>query len=294
MTHLTETRTVGKTDQQRISHILTERWIGYPKAQDILSNMQDLMEHPKTHRMPNMLLVAPTNNGKTILLQRFFDAYKPRVTTETAYLSIPVVYIQAPPTPNEKAFYINILSALNAPYLERATSTQLQMQVLRILQTVRTHILIIDEIHHILAGSYLSQRAFLNLIKYISNELKICIIGSGIRDAYSAINADKQLANRFEPNVLPNWKLDADYFRLLKSYETMFCLKNPSNITNEETAIKILSMSGGTIGEISTVLKKAAIMAIKTGHERIDLSIIKKINYIGPAHRAHQYDKMLV
>lgn len=294
MTHLTETKTAGKTDQQRIGHILTERYIGYPNAMNILANMDDLINHPKTYRMPSMLLVAPTNNGKTILLQRFFDAYRPKVNYESTHLKIPVVYVQAPHIPNEKAFYVNILNALNAPHQKYATGTQLHNQVLRILQNIGTHILIIDEIHHILAGSYLSQRAFLNLIKYISNELQICIIGAGIRDAYSAINADKQLANRFEPNVLPNWKLDSDYFRLLKSYESMFGLKNPSNITNEETAIKILSMSGGTIGEISTILKKAAIMAIRTGYERIDLSMINKINYVGPDHRARQYDKMLV
>lgn len=294
MTLLTTAKPAGNHNQQRINHILTERWIGYPRAMEILCNMEDLIMHPKTYRMPNMLLVAPTNNGKTILLHRFFDAYRPLVNAETTRLKIPVIYIQAPPTPNEKAFYVNILNAVNAPIPKLATNTQLQNQVLRVLETVDTQILIIDEVHHILAGSYLSQRAFLNLIKYISNELRICIIGSGIRDAYSAINADKQLANRFEPNVLPNWKLDADYFRLLKSYETMFDLKNPSNLTSEDTAIKILSMSAGTIGEISTILKKAAVMAIKTGYERIDLSMIKKINYIGPDHRARQYEKMLV
>ena len=183
-----------------------------------------------------------------------------------------MLYIQAPPTPSEKAFYSAILSALNAPFHVHSTAIQLHYQVIRILKKVETDVLIIDEIHHILAGSYLSQRAFLNLIKYISNELQLVIIGAGVQEAYSAISTDGQLASRFEPVALPTWKLDADYYRLLKSYEAMLPLNGKSNLANEETAIKILSMSGGTIGEISNILKRSAVKAIQTGYEKIDLS----------------------
>lgn len=293
MIHSTKTKPAGEI-QRRINHVLTERWIGYPRAMEVLDTMEYLMLHPKTSRMPSMLLVAPTNNGKTILLQRFFDAYKPLLYPDAPKMKIPMVYIQAPPTPNEKAFYCNILSALNTPFSQYSTAAQLQYQVLRILKNVETKILIIDEIHHILAGAYLTQRAFLNLIKYISNDLQVSIIGAGIKEAYRAINTDKQVANRFEPAVLPLWELNSDYFRLLKSYETMFPLKDTSQLTNEETAIKILSLSGGTIGEISTILKKAAVLAIKTGHEKIDLSIISKISYLNPDQRQRQYEKMLL
>lgn len=294
LTETNPTANVKQEHDERIEHILSDRWIGYPRAKNILQTMEDLMHHPRTFRMPNMLLVAPTNNGKTLLLQKFFDAYKPVITPETKQITIPVLYVQAPPTPNEKAFYANILCALNAPFSPNGSNAMLQLQVIRILKKVETKILIIDEIHHILAGGYLSQRAFLNLIKYLSNELQIVIIGSGIRDAFSAINTDKQLANRFEPAVLPTWKPDGEYFRLLSSFEAMFPLKERSNLTKEEIAIKILSMSGGTIGEISTILKKAAVLAIKSGKECIDLSVLTKINYVGPANRQRQYESMLL
>jgi superfamily II DNA or RNA helicase len=35
--------------------------------------------------------------------------------------------------------------------------------------------LIVDEIHHLLAGSATRQRQFLNVLKYLGNELKIPI-----------------------------------------------------------------------------------------------------------------------
>jgi type II secretory pathway predicted ATPase ExeA len=281
-------------NQERIDHIMSERWIGYPKAMEILQEMEYLMAHPKTYRPESMLLVARTGNGKSLLLHRFFDTYKPVITPDTPQIKIPVLYIQAPPLPNEKAFYCNILYALNTPFHSYSTAVQLHYQVIRILQKVQTQILIIDEIHHILAGSYLSQRAFLNLIKYISNELQLVIIGAGVREAYSAINTDSQLASRFQPAALPTWKLDADYYRLLKSFELMLPLHEKSNLTNEELAVKILGMSGGTIGEISNILKKAAVKAVQTGYERIDLALLNKLGYSSPASRQKQYEDMPV
>jgi len=281
-------------NQKRIDHIMSERWIGYPKAMEILQEMEYLMAHPKTYRPESMLLVARTGNGKSLLLHRFFDTYKPAITPDTPQIKIPVLYIQAPPLPNEKAFYCNILHALNTPFHSYSTAVQLHYQVIRILQKVQTQILIIDEIHHILAGSYLSQRAFLNLIKYISNELQLVIIGAGVREAYSAINTDSQLASRFQPAALPTWKLDADYYRLLKSFELMLPLHEKSHLTNEELAVKILGMSGGTIGEISNILKKAAVKAVQTGYERIDLAFLNKLGYSSPASRQKQYEDMPV
>ena len=43
--------------------------------------------------------------------------------------------------------------------------------------------LIVDEVHHLLAGSHREQRASLNLLKYLANELKICIVAVGTSDA---------------------------------------------------------------------------------------------------------------
>jgi hypothetical protein len=295
MTLLTKTNlTSNLSDRERIAHIKADYWIPYKRAKEVLQTLEDLMDHPKTTRMPALLLCARTSNGKSHLLQKFFDAYKPVVTPETEKLTIPVVYVQAPPKPVEKAFFVNILEALNAPYRVSSNEIALRYQVFKILRAVGTRVLIIDEIHHILAGAYLNQRAFLNEIKGLANDLQIVIVGAGIRDALSAINTDRQISNRFEPAILPTWKLDGDYFRLLSSFEAMLPLHESSNLTKEDIAIKILGMSGGTIGEISTIIKKAAIMAIHTGKEHIDIPILNNISYVGPDNRQKQYEQMAI
>jgi hypothetical protein len=282
------------TDEQRIAHIRSDKWIGYTAARNILATMEELRVHPRTYRMPNLLLVAPTNNGKTVLLNKFFGSHKPVISPATEQLKVPVLYVQAPPVPNDKMLYFNILEALNAPYNVRGNPMQLYLQVTRILRRVENKILIIDEIQHVLAGSHLSQKAFLNAIKSLGNELQIVIIGAGVKDAFSAISTDKQLANRFEPAILPTWKLNEDYFRLLSSYEAMLPLHEASELTRENIALKILSMSGGTIGEIATILKKAAVHAIREKKERIDLKILGQIAYYAPDNRQRQYEQVMI
>jgi Bacterial TniB protein len=281
-------------DTERINRILSYKWIGYTRAREIHQTMEYLLIHPKIHRMPNMLLVAATNNGKTILLQRFFDAHKPVITPAIEKISVPVLYVQAPFKPDERMFFINILEALHAPYNVREKALRLYQQVANILKKVETKILIIDEIHHVLAGGHITQRVFLNMIKYLANDLQIVIIASGIRDALSAINTDKQLANRFKPALLPTWKMDEEYLRLLTSFEAILPLRKPSNLTQEDLAMKILSLSGGTIGEISTILKDAAVHAVTSKKECIDLAVLGKIDYVAPAGRQRQYESLLV
>jgi hypothetical protein len=55
---------------------------------------------------------------------------------------------------------------------------------------INVKMLIIDEIHHVFAGPLLKQRHFLNVIKYMGNELQIPIAAAGTHDAFNAIQID--------------------------------------------------------------------------------------------------------
>lgn len=276
----------------RIEKVLAEKWIGYTRATKILSKLEALLHHPRTHRMPNLLLLGPTNNGKTLLLSKFFERHKPAVTPSDTHLSVPVIYLQMPPKPDERKFYNAILETLKAPQKDNDRIEKKHHQVLCILKKVETRMLIIDELHHILAGKYESQRAFLNLLKYLSNELRLVIVGAGIKDAYHAINTDPQLANRFEPALLPKWKWDEEYLRLLKSFEALLPLRRPSNLDREDIAIKILSLSEGIIGEMASILRKSAITAIETKAECITKKLLDRIDYISPSDRRRQFESL--
>ena len=61
------------------------------------------------------------------------------------------------------------------------------------------------------------RREFLNLIRFLGNELRIPLVGVGTREAYLAIRSDDQLENRFEPFTLHRWEPDHEARSLLAS-----------------------------------------------------------------------------
>lgn len=288
MKHLHEkTRNIvlNFNNEERIYSVKKFKWIGYTQATTILKKLDDLVRYPNHHRMPNILLIGDSNNGKTALLKKFIKVNESYIEKTTNELIVPILMVQAPHEPDEKRFYNAILEQLYAPYKSSEKPEIRQLRVIHLLKKVKLKLLIIDEIHHLLAGTTSKQRSFQNLLKYLSNELEISMVCSGTRDAFNAIQTDPQLSNRFEPRVLKKWRNDEDYLRLLASFERLLPLKEPSLLIESSLASRILSKSEGLIGEISKILELSTILAIETGVEKINKSIIDHIDYTSPSDR---------
>jgi hypothetical protein len=280
--HLTDvtSQLLTLSDLERQRKLKASKWIPYPKAQEIIREMTELMHHPTTHRMPNILLVGDTSSGKSSILLRFIKDYKPYHRPEDGQYIRPVVYVQTPSNPDEGSFYDLILTELGISSVKKDRASVKQQQVIQNIRNLQVKLLIIDEFQHVLAGNISKQRLFLNLIKFLSNELKISFVCAGIRSALNAVRHDEQLANRFEPIILECWKMDNEFLRLLTSFERLLPLRKPSNLVNEKIAYKLLSMSHGYIGEIDAILKKAAVVAIEQKTERITLQILNDLVYV--------------
>ncbi|MGO2734849.1 TniB family NTP-binding protein, partial [Psychrobacter sp.] len=66
---------VPLSDVDRIHFIDQPRWIGYGKAHRALTIMEGLLSKTKQHRMPNIMIIGDSNNGKTTLINRFFEKF---------------------------------------------------------------------------------------------------------------------------------------------------------------------------------------------------------------------------
>lgn len=271
--------------KERIEHILKPKWIGYPVAQSLLNQLEDLLNHPKQSRMPNMLIVGETNNGKTRLIEQFRHNHPADPNLDGDAIKVPVLYVQAPPSPDERGLYNSILSVLFQRIKTAESTDQKRQRVISVLKQIDLGVIVIDEIHHLLAGPLLKQRNFLNVIKYLGNELCIPIVGVGTADAFRAIQIDPQIQNRFVPAVIPKWSLNTDFARLLVSFERIIPLREASNLNEKTMATKLLYLSGGTIGELSQLLNKAAIWALKNDREKIDFEALDKCGFIQPNER---------
>jgi type II secretory pathway predicted ATPase ExeA len=272
-------------DEERIRSLRQVRWITYTRAREILGRFEDLLLYPPMHRMPCLLVVGETNNGKTAIVNRFERLHPANDNRNGDSIRVPVLTVQAPPVPEENRFYASILDSLGSPYRASESAARRQIQVLHVLRAAGLRMLIIDEVHHIIAGHIGKQRIFLNVLKYLANELRIPLVGVGTVDAVRAIQTDPQLANRFEPVALPAWELNREFQMLLASFESTLPLRKPSCLADERMATKLLAMSEGTIGELSRILVAAATEAIRSGRERIDEKTLREIDWQPPSER---------
>lgn len=276
------------TAEQRIEFLRQPRWVGYQRAREILDQLEAALRHPKVQRMPNLLLVGETNNGKTMLASRFVRQHSGSADGKRT-----VLMVQAPPVPDENRFYAGILEALNAPYRPQETAGRRQIQVLRLLRGVGLRMLVIDEIHHILAGHYAKQRRFLNVLKYLGNELEIPLVGVGTLDALRAVQTEPQVSSRFDPLALSRWQWSKEFLVLLASFERVLPLRERSHLISEPLARKLLSWSEGTIGELSRLLNRAAETAIRKGTERIDEQVLAATGWVRPSERRQQVERLV-
>lgn len=277
---------------ERVELIRADRWIGYPRAVETVARLETLLRWPDKQRMPNLLLVGPTNNGKSMIVEKFRRGHLP--STEADRENIPVLCVQMPSEPSVLRFYIALLAALGAPLQPRRRLAEVEQVSLKLLRSTGVRMLVIDELHNVLAGQGNSRREFLNLLRFLGNELRIPIIGVGTREAYLAVRSDDQLENRFEPVVLPLWSIGADTLSLLASFAAALPLHRSSGIATDDMARYLLARSEGTIGELTRLLTATAIAAVESGEESINQRTLFMADYIGPTERRRLFERELL
>lgn len=278
-------------DAERVERIRADRWIGYPRAVEALGRLDALFGWPTKQRMPNLLVIGPTNNGKSMIIEKFRRRYP--ATSGVAGEQIPVLVVQMPSDPSVSRFYAGLLTAVGAPLLPRQRLAELERLALSVLRRVGVRMLVVDELHNVLAGRDASRREFLNLLRFLGNELRIPLVGVGTREAYLAIRSDDQLENRFEPFSLPLWAEDEETASLLVSFASSFPLRSPSPISTADMTRYLLARSEGTIGELTRLLTEAAVAAVDSGEEAINHRTLTLADYTGPTERRRQFEREL-
>lgn len=235
--------------------------------------------------MPSYLLVGSSYSGKTSILERFLQKHPPDQDPASEVAQCPVVMVDAPPKPDLSDFYSSILDALFVTYRATSSALQKRSQVKLLFRQLGVRVLVIDEIHHLIAGSLGKQREFRNALKSLSNETKVCLVASGIEEAYNAFNADPQLSSRFQPIEMPRWSPGTSLGELLLTLEYRTPLRKPSYLHDPDMMLIIHGKSEGTLGDICDLVKEAAVAAIRSGTEIITSTDIATLDWVPPSKR---------
>ena len=132
----------------RVRRIRTDRGIGYARAQAALAAIEDVLSFPKRTRMPNLLLVGPTNNGKTMIVEKFRRSHPPiaAVDAEDGIARVPVLKMQMPAGPDERRFFGAILDELGMDHWPKERVAAQQNLAVRLMRTADVRVLVIDDV----------------------------------------------------------------------------------------------------------------------------------------------------
>ena len=268
--HLTDDAgaALAESIDERIYFIRSKRWVAYPRAIEILGHLNALLKHPRTTRMPSLAVYGDSGMGKSMLVEKFKDDYALSTREKPRRPKAKLLVVELAGRPNERRLFAQILAVLGAPQNPRATIVELERTTVRLLGDLGVQVLVLDEIHNVLAASWREQRVVFNTLRYLSNELKLSLVCFGIMEARQAINGDVQLARRFDSVSLPRWMAGKEFEQLVLAILRNLPLKEPSVLTVKGLR-RILLASDGVSARIFRMLNDVAIEAIETGVERI-------------------------
>lgn len=255
--------------ERRIRAILGERWVLYPRAKQALGVLNRLVTLPRTTRMPSIAIYGDSGMGKTMLMERFCSDHPAGFDPEAGVERTPVLALQMAGKPGERRLYVQLLAAFGLPPPgSRSSVVDLEQSALRLMRAIGVQVLVIDEMHNILAGSQREQRVVLNTLRYLSNELKLSLVCFGVAEAREAISGDVQLARRFDEFSLKRWSADAEFEALVGSILRNLPLREPSALSARSLR-RLLQVADGLTSRAFRALNELAVEAITSGRERI-------------------------
>jgi serine/threonine protein phosphatase PrpC len=237
--------------------------------------------------MPSLAVYGDSGMGKSMLVEKFKDDYALSTREKPRAPRSKLLVVELAGRPNERRLFAQILAVLGAPQNPRATIVELERTTVRLLGDLGVQVLVLDEIHNVLAASWREQRVVFNTLRYLSNELKLSLVCFGIMEARQAINGDVQLARRFDSVSLPRWVAGKEFEQLVLAIVRNLPSKEPSVLTVKGLR-RILLASDGVSARIFRMLNDVAIEAIETGMERITDEALERYKPVGEGEATFQ------
>lgn len=265
--------------EERIAYIRAPRWIGHHVAKDSHQRLAELLSRPSSLRTQGLMLVGPYANGKTMIAERFAVEHLRTSPEQRVWIA------QTREGTGLGHFYASILRALRAPGGDIWDVGRKAEQLDHLLASLKPRVLIFDEFHNALRGRARDVEAVFAFLRRIGRQYDISPVLIGEVAIYDFVNATSEMASRFDLVAIPRWQYDENYLMLLDSLEAALPLVRTSDLSNEPVARGIFSLSEGLIGEIITIVTKAAVAAIRSGSERVTKAGVDELRHVPISHR---------
>ena len=278
---------------QRLRLIRQKVFVRYAAADAITARLDEALEDYPTEGDSHILIWGPSGIGKSQIVKRFAKLRNLPEDPSAPTANVAVLVVSMGPTGSARGLLVRILEQLNAPYGASASTDALYPLALKLLRVIGVKMLIIDELHHVEKGNRKQREEALAVIKLLGNDLGITIVGCGTIAAVRSLRWDPQIERRFEPLQLEVWGHNERTYGLLNSLESSLPLHYASGLSDDKIANWIINESEGTTREIAYLVRRAALKAIRSEKERIDLPLLRSLGHVRASIRRAQEDVLL-
>jgi type II secretory pathway predicted ATPase ExeA len=271
--------TAGLPDDERKALVERMRII-FPRFKRVLEKIAYCHQHSKIAAEPECLLITGLQGaGKTTLCREYARKY-PRKTTREGQV-IPVLSTFTPSITTKKSLPTKLLNALGDGAAEKGTSVTQTLRIINRVADCGVEVIILDEFQHFIdSESHVVLVNISNWLKDLINETKKPVVLVGMPHSEVVLRANPQLERRFSmrENLDPfGWATTAeqDEFKsFLKHLDRRLPLSRRSNLSDDETALRIFCATYGLIGYVMKLVRRAAIMAIDRAADCLDLGLL--------------------
>ncbi|WP_350352352.1 ATP-binding protein [Microbacterium sp. A8/3-1] len=222
---------------------------------------------------------APTY-GKTTAVMWVAKQHERRQRQRHPLLSTtefqPSVYVVTPAATTPKMLMISFCNTLGIPHTRSQTAQELTEQVVHVLRTLRTSLVVLDEIHNVHSNRQMGAEAA-SVLKLFAERLDAAFLFAGIdlpRSPVFAGPVGEQLAGRAMKYEMVGYASRsaegrAEWRELVATLNDLLPLAEQPDDALNHAADFLFDASGGSIGQLRALLRRAAIEAILTGREHV-------------------------
>ncbi len=269
-------------------------WNGVLKSPQFVEIMKAarrklLINEHRAYSRQGLIVSGPATIGKTTAITNFGKLYElesgRKRSVQDSANRMPVVYVTVPPAATPKMMVGEFLKFLGLPINLRSNHAEITNTVADVISTLRTELVIVDEIHN-LNVNFRSGADASDTLKHLAERCPATFIYAGIEVETSGLfsgTRGQQIAGRFQTlrmRPFTNGSADgrAEWAAILDAMETTLLLLDQPPGTLAASGDVLYARTGGSIGRLAEIVHTAAIVAMAERSERITPALIDQLS----------------
>jgi hypothetical protein len=262
---------------------IRELYVLHPLFKSLIRDIDDCREDSKLGGPPEcMLVTGDTGVGKSSLIAYYQEKHPPIEKADGTYS--PILICELPQNATPKSVAAELLSELGDPAAFRSgTEVEITHGLITLLKNMEVELIILDEFQHLIQKS--SNRVMhdtADWLKSIINKSGVPVVLFGMPWSREILSCNRQLARRFslQRKIEHFYLSKADSRQLFRDFLAKIDGAMPfdglSELDSKVMTLRLFAASKGNIGDLMTLIYRAAKFAIDDSKGKIELACFIK------------------